>query len=279
MILTFFVVVTPAFQIIPPADFLQMPSGKFIHKDCIHFEDEVLPDIPCPHIFNYSTNSAAPSYYSDWVAYSQTTHSSITHLSSKWVVPPKPKWSGPVGLSSVYFFNGLEDGDGQHGSATYILQPVLQFGKSGCLNNPLLWKDWFFSAYYVSNTGRAKCGKRIKVETGEKIMGNMTQSPDDASKWTVSAIRLKSNEISSYTATLSAEQKPNAAYITLEGMLVYGCNIFPPSNGIVFTDNVLMNGNQKLNARWKPMLRHQECDQSVSFNPDQSVYLFWNSTL
>ena len=34
---------------------------------------------------------------------------------------------------------GLEDGGGHHGASTLILQPVLQYGKSGCVLNPLSW--------------------------------------------------------------------------------------------------------------------------------------------
>jgi len=46
-------------------------------------------------------------------------------MSSKWTVPANPKKWGPAGLSSVYIFNGLEDGGGVHGAGSLILQPVV----------------------------------------------------------------------------------------------------------------------------------------------------------
>jgi len=49
--------------------------------------------------------------------YAETTDvkNKYSEMSSKWVVPPNPKTTGPAGLSSVYIFNGLEDGAGVHG--------------------------------------------------------------------------------------------------------------------------------------------------------------------
>tara|TARA_B110000285_G_C14941517_1_gene522246 strand:- start:495 stop:653 length:159 start_codon:yes stop_codon:yes gene_type:complete len=45
----------------------------------------------------------------------------FSEMTSVWQVPPNPKTTGPAGMSSVYIFNGLEDGGGVHGSASLIL--------------------------------------------------------------------------------------------------------------------------------------------------------------
>ena len=37
-------------------------------------------------------------------------------------VPPKPRSRGPADMSSVYIFNGLEDGGGERGKSTMIMQ-------------------------------------------------------------------------------------------------------------------------------------------------------------
>ena len=81
-------------------------------------------------------------------------------------MPENPKSTGPAGMSSVYYFNGLEDGSGTHGNASFILQPVLQYESPGCVIDPLLWHQWHLSAYLVDGDGRAHCGPRLKVETG-----------------------------------------------------------------------------------------------------------------
>ena len=96
-------------------------------------------------------------YYSDWSVYAQTVSSNgYTYMSSTFTVPSKPENHGPAKQSSVYIFNGLEDGSGVHGKASVILQPVLQYGKSGCLLNPLKWDSWYASSYVVDGSGRAK---------------------------------------------------------------------------------------------------------------------------
>ena len=108
-------------------------------------------------------------YYSDWSVYAQMAETTklFSEMSSVWTVPPAPKTAGPTGLASIYIFNGLEDGGGIHGASTLILQPVLQYGKSGCLNNPLLWHEWHLTSYLVDGNGHAHCGERIKVNEGE----------------------------------------------------------------------------------------------------------------
>ena len=72
-------------------------------------------------------------------------------------------------MSSIYLFNGLEDGAGHAGNASLILQPVLSYGKSGCILSPTNWGQWNLVSYLVSGSGR---GKRIKVD-GDDIVGTM----------------------------------------------------------------------------------------------------------
>jgi len=165
-------------------EWYEMPDGKLYHRSCIHHHDEEfhvdlidggsmvttdegsewLPE--CQH---KPKMKEAPkvSYYSGWSNYAQQASSkNYSKMSSVWNVPPAPTYDGPGDLSSVYLFNGLEDGDGIHGTSTFIIQPVLQWGKSGCLIDPLLWEKWHLTSYLVAG-GRAHCGGRIRVYTGE----------------------------------------------------------------------------------------------------------------
>jgi hypothetical protein len=179
-------------------------------------------------------------------------------MSSKWTVPPNPTKWGPAGLSSVYIFNGLEDGGGVHGAASLILQPVVQFGKSGCLNDPILWHEWHLTSYLVDGNGRAHCGKRIYVAPGDIVFAGMVLVDKATNSWEVTSIREKTGETSKYTGVLGADKKIDAAYLTLEGMIIYNCQTWPANQGIEFTDNILIDGNGKniTSETWSPRIRH-----------------------
>jgi len=226
-----------------------------------------------------TTNGLGESlrYYSDWVAYAFTT-GDFGYMSSEWVVPKAPTSHGPVpGMSSTYLFNGLEDGGGVHGKSSYILQPVLSYGKSGCIINPIDFFHWYLISFSVTGSGRAYCGKRIAVKEGERVKGVM-QLEEDGHTWSTISTRLSNNETSVASTDLGGRQ-PNAAYITLENMITYSCKAFPESGTITFESNVLKdrNGN-RLKPQWKSLIRHTECNQQVKLNSDDSVTLTWDIT-
>lgn len=124
----------------PADDWLPMPDGRLHHRECIHKHGSAAMPIAasepqCPYPSRpasprpvTATRSQETRYYSDWVAYTQyTSENGVRFMSSTWQVPPAPKGRGPLGLSSVYLFNGLEDSHGERGAASMILQPVLQY--------------------------------------------------------------------------------------------------------------------------------------------------------
>lgn len=196
-------------------------------------------------------------------------------MSSDWVVPAAPKSTGPVpGMSSVYFFNGLEDGGGVHGKASYVLQPVLTYGKSGCIIDPLEFFQWHFVSFSVTAAGRAYCGKRLSVKEGDKIRGIM-QLENDKKTWTTSSIRLRDNQTSTQSTDLG-ESQPNAAYVVLETMVNYNCNTFPAGGKLTFDTNVLKDRTGgSIRPSWKQLLRHTECSQRVDIASDGSVTISW----
>jgi len=242
---------------------------------------EQLAHPPCPHAArweNATSSPGHPAYYSDWAAYAQATHApdGFGYMSSDWEVPAAPKSSGPVpGMSSAYVFNGLEDGSGKHGAASFILQPVLSYGKSGCVLDPLNFFSWHFTSFYVTQAGRAYCGRRLQVEEGEVLRGVMRLQ---GTTWTVESVRLKNNETSSYSVDLGGKVA-DAAYLTLESMINYGCNNFPASGSVTFSSNVLkdVHGNT-VTPSWTRMLRHTECNERVEVSDGGSVTLSWDTS-
>lgn len=276
-----------------------MPNGYWFHDSCIHrhndsFNVEVLDSgfsivdgvrlPPCPYKPRRDANEARAmtklgrlNYYSDWSVYAQAVNSNFSTLSSSWTVPPAPLSHGPADLSSVYIFNGLEDGSGHHGSASLILQPVLQYGKSGCVIDPLRWNEWLFSAYLVDGNGRAHCGPAIKVKTGDEVIGQMNRSGTNT--WTVVATHPSSTKSSTFTSDLG-DKHIDAAYLTLEGMVIYGCKDYPPGGGSRFTKLSAHDASgDPIALAWSPEVRHSECNQSVRFGDDGSVTLLYDSTL
>jgi len=290
------------------SEYLAMPGGIYVHESCVHRynenialrdgktgETEIMSSQgellenhkECPYPIKredltagkQGQSSPAPvpvGYYSDWAVYAVDAHpAGYSEMTSEWKVPAKPVSHGPAGLSSIYIFNGLEDGGGQHGNATLILQPVLQFGKSGCINDPLLWGEWHFTAYLVKGNGRAYCGSRLKVDEGDVIVGAMTLGSDK--QWTVTASRPSDGATSTIKAELDVTV--NAAYATVEAMILYKCSAYPAGNGTTFAKNKLVDiAGSPVTPSWSPWVRHSECNQHVAQGHNGDVTLAYDST-
>lgn len=283
-------------------DYVAMPDGFSYHGSCVHrhgrFAFERLPGgrtrvVEDGHdegeVFDActfdrvpTTSVSSPDYYSDWSVYAQSAGPAYNYMTSTWQVPPAPKSRGPLGLSSVYLFNGLEDGAGHHGNASLILQPVLLFGKSGCLLNPASWGEWHVGSYLVDGNGRAHCGEHFQVKPNQTVVGTMAKAPG-SNTWTVSTTVVgvgQENQTSTYTGSLGDKQI-DAAYLTLEGMVIYNCATYPPSNGVTFKDVKLgtSSGGVAQKNSWTSMVRHSECGQQVKVESDdgKAVSLLWNA--
>lgn len=302
------------------ASWHEMPSGVFYHADCVHQfdvpfharqtedgmlrvsfdrqKDVVLP--PCPHqplhappVNHSAADNAAiraklgadVGYYSDWVAYAQTVHpAGFGSMSSVWEVPEAPTSKGPAPplvQSSIYLFNGLEDGHGHAGEASVILQPVLQYGKSGCLLNPLKWGKWYFTAYQVGISGRALCGPNMgPLSPGEKVYGAMTLTDAATNTWRTDAVRLSTGATSTLSSSMG-DRVMDAAYLTLEGMVIYNCKAFPASGSVTFSNNTLADttGADLPHKSWTKMLGHTECGQDVRMTGAVAdpVTVFWDT--
>mmetsp|Transcript_92050 Transcript_92050/g.204288 ORF Transcript_92050/g.204288 Transcript_92050/m.204288 type:complete len:335 (-) Transcript_92050:112-1116(-) len=285
------------------------PSGVVrIHRDCVHHVEGVFHVAnsaagdtlsaespsgegvtatkvlsPCPHLPRRLNASAQITpqrlgYYSDWAAYAQSTHmEGFGLMSSEWTVPAAPASTGPIpGMSSAYLFNGLENSGGHSGTATFIMQPVLSYGKSGCILNPINFFQWHFISFLVTDAGRAYCGSRLSVEEGEQLRGSMRLGTDGR-RWTIEAKRLKTNQTSTYSTDLGGK-KANAAYATLETMVNYNCKAFPASGSTTFGKNVLADmAGRDVNTEWVKKVPHTECGQRVDVDESGNVKIAWNT--
>lgn len=258
-----------------------------MHRDCVHDAEEEshVEHGPCPHAPYFerpTVNGTAaginePRYYSDWAVYAQYTDSGgFSFMSSDWTVPKAPTSTGPVpGMSSAYLFNGLEDSGGKAGTAQFILQPVLSYGKSGCIVNPANFFHWSLTSFHVTAAGRAYCGARLTVEEGEQLRGIMRA---DGDAWTIESTRLGRNETSRHTVSLAGKRAADTAYVTLETMVNYGCDAFPASGSTTFTNIVLRDAQgEHVRPTWLPMVEHTECNQGVDVL-GEDVTLRWDAS-
>jgi len=274
-------------------DWVEMPNGMSFHRECVHHHDGdftvhdvgagrsrlttasgVIDQEPCPYPPRKKTldANASTSYYSSWVAYGvavTNTGDTYTSMNSSWTVPPDPKSRGPTDLSSIYLFNGLEDGGGHSGDSSLILQPVLSYGKSGCVLDP--FAKWNMLSFLVNGAGRAHCGKKIPVKTGDVVVGTMTDKGNNS--WDV--VSKANGEVSTYTANLDQSVNIDAAYATLEGMIIYNCNTFPGGGGSTkFSGNQLSTRSGKGHGKWNSIIKHDECGQHVEFGTDEVTVFY-----
>eukprot|EP00933_Yihiella_yeosuensis_P039012 TRINITY_DN3295_c0_g3_i3.p1 TRINITY_DN3295_c0_g3~~TRINITY_DN3295_c0_g3_i3.p1 ORF type:complete len:300 (+),score=60.13 TRINITY_DN3295_c0_g3_i3:69-968(+) len=272
-----------------------MPDGRDYIEECIHHleeGDQVISsasggDIivsgstgerrelpPCPTGQQRSSAPAvvAARYFSSWVVDTVAVHEGITSMVSNWTVPKEPTSRGPLpGISSAYLFNGLEDGGGVHGKASMILQPVLSFGKSGCVLNP--FAGWILTAFQVTGAGRAYCGSKISVKAGDEVSGVMELVGER--QWKVIADAGKKGRS---THLVTSDFKANAAYLTLEGMIIYNCHALP-SESVTFRNNVLTGeGKQQIRPSWKSEIRRKECNPSANIRDNGDVELSWDKS-
>jgi hypothetical protein len=251
-------------------DDFQVTSVGYIHHSCIShnvthasaLQSDKCPRSLIPHKMKASQNSNGLQYYSNWIAYVGYLHSEeISLISSSWIVPPKPQSFNL--FTTLFFFNGLEDKP--HG-ASLILQPVLQYGYSGCGGGDF----WSFTSFLVNGAGRASCGKMIKVQEGDKVTGTIERT--SGSTYVITASVEGSVNDSSTLSVDMAEYSLSFACQTMEGIRIYACSAFPTNHELTFTDFKLL-GNEKETVQpvWNKTVTHNECKQDVTANGDGTV--------
>lgn len=225
---------------------------------------------PCPGARGERAEHRGVSYYSDYIVETVAVHEPIGLMVSNWTVPKAPASRGPLpGMSSAYLFNGLEDGGGVRGKSSLILQPVLSYGKSGCVLNPLA--GWHFTSFKVTDAGRAYCGKSISVREGDLLQGRMELVAKDQWMITSDAGRRGKSE---YLITTPAVI--DSAYLVLEGMIIYSCAAFP--GAVTFTANSFADASGRaFKPKWRTEIRHTECSPQAKVDPSGDVEFSWNN--
>jgi hypothetical protein len=119
-----------------------------------------------------------PPDAANWIAYAgwmNNTGTPITSLATTWTVPPAPATQAS---QLLYFFNGIEPGDGQ-----VIVQPVLQWGDSGADEDGQnrTGPFWTVASWIVGGPdGSATHTPHIRVNAGDVLTGVVTLTDQSA---------------------------------------------------------------------------------------------------
>eukprot|EP00117_Sycon_ciliatum_P024637 scpid88015/ scgid20632/ len=237
-----------------------------------------------------------PEYYSGWVEYSgYEARSNVTHMSARFTVPPAPP-SYNI-LTTMFLFAGLEANNG-HKNATDILQPVLQYGHSGCGGG----EHWSAASYYVVGI-RAHCGSTLRVKTGDVLEANMTYNVSEdmwtltttlvssARSWyddrtasgNVGALPQQQHEqqhasVSASVLRVRVDHAYHWAMVTLEAIRVYSCRTYPSGNGTRFSDmTVHVDGVLVASPAWAKTIHYTECGQSVDIIDSRTSILHYSA--
>jgi hypothetical protein len=115
------------------------------------------------------------------------------------------------------------------------------------------------------------------LKEGENVGAEMKKNKGANNTWTVLSTRLSTGETSTQTADLGSA-KIDAAYLTMEGMVIYSCEAYPSNDQVTFSKNSLQdNSGADITPKWIAEKRHTECGQDVSIGTDGSVTLEWKS--
>ena len=286
---------------IHPDRFYQWPNGAVImpiesgsYKEHFHVRlpngstvDHVIPVQDEGGNDHDRRQAEEPDYYSGWVEYSGYEASgNVTRMYAKWTVPPPPPHYNI--LTTVFLFAGLE-ANNQH-TSTDIIQPVLQYGHSGCGGG----NHWSAASFYVAGI-TAHCGKTLRVETGDVIEASMTYNQSKR-EWmlitTVISQRLVSvaashkktppalYDSSSPTSVLSVQvdHSYHWAVVTLEAIRVYSCSAYPSGHSTQFSSIEVEVEGSVVQPRWNKTVHYHECGQAVDVVNSQTTVVYYNST-
>jgi len=258
-----------------PQDFLRVPSGKLLHKDCIH----QVPDgshfrIDSENII-VQTKSGETIFHPlcpeppinlqhgpAWKAWAEYNNSfPITYLQTTWDIPDKPSGGGAL----LYYWNGIEPTDN-----SAVLQPVLQYGSGPAGGGDF----WGLASWYVSSTTAVHSD--LITCTGASVTGTLTLASNNS--WTVLGV------CGSQTASFNYNPQFDPPYTwgypcVLEAYDLNTCiDDYPSSGSVTFTDISMKVGKGKpVTADWDTKTKDATCNEHVVVNSPKEVELLWST--
>merc|ERR1719174_2162081 len=254
------------------ADYVRVPGGLWIHKECIHTAPNgELADFPeCPHP-TYSADEWAPNDepVPNTQCYDQkafiTSSSEFTELNATFVVPPLPTTAA---RQVVYLWPGFKATEPQIGRP--VLQPVLQYGQHGA--------KWQLQSWAVGIPSGSITAPAISVSPGDSLTTYMQLNGDT---WTVYGRNDRTGQESDLRISkrhAGSQKYTNAVFVSENVMSRYHCDYYPANQGVEFT---AVTANGQAPGQWQVGYDcgSPDCGQKVIQNSDgTSVKLTWNPT-
>ncbi|WP_160714911.1 hypothetical protein [Chitinophaga solisilvae] len=205
------------------------------------------------HLPDYPTNVNIPKdralpLGSGWITYTYWTNPSatpISYFSTSWVVPPAPTTNSG---QTIFLFNGLQN-------ASYILQPVLQWGVSAAGGG----NYWAIANWYVDGAnGTALYSNLIRVNPGTSLQGIMTLTGSSGTKYSYTSAFAGYPSI---TLTVNNVAKLYWAAESMEAYSVATCNNYPATAKTRLSNIELKVGGAQAPLSWTVANPVTDCGQ------------------
>jgi len=288
-------------NIIQVPKFVRTPGGAWAWSECVHevpdgshiFDDSdpgtkvVLPDgtirmIPeCTVKYNgehhashnATKSSVSPDGWQVWSSFKNPDNSSFTSFVGNFNVPAAPtKWAA-LDNAILYMFTGLQNVDWIPAPPRPpappgfdIIQPVLQYGGGSAGGGG---KYWAVASWYVTLDDSFVLSSLKKVETGDSIFGNMTQTAKDT--WFIGSKVASSGVTTNLVVTKPRLVTQPWAYCTLEVYDVSSCEWFPTNSPLKFTDMALASTKGAVTAKWVTHEGDNPCKATITVNSPEAV--------
>jgi len=247
------------------AEWLRVPGGSIIHRDCIHeVEDGATVDThtfaPCKFIHPQEENIQIYSIDTHWT----TTDVIMKMFNSSFTTPGNPpRAAGQIN----YFWPGFKSTEPTMGLP--VIQPVLQYGTGN---------EWVVRSWYVyDNIGEATASPPIRIKPGDVTYSYMKF--DDASQqWTIFANNTRTAQTTTLKVTKAKVHNTDfkVAMLVLETIMPPGdCKQLPASpSQITFMNNIV---NDRTDVPWQPRTQMHDCNQKVASISKEKIVFSWTN--
>ncbi|WP_046158642.1 hypothetical protein [Chromobacterium vaccinii] len=256
---------------------LILTPGGFRHPSLVHHVDcdhEVHHSATSKRLRNMRTNEfrilkeemvlpgEVPAFGRGWICYTfwmNETGSPITAFKTSWEVPPEPTTQGQ---QTIFLFNGIDPMN----VSSSILQPVLQWGRSGAGGGPF----WSISSWYVAGDGHAYHTDLMRVDVGERLVGLISLA--DSQDGTFSYVC----EFEGVAGTrLPVQNVPELKWCneTLEAYNISQCSDYPATSKTTFSDISVHTKTGPASVTWSNATIVSECGQAAVVNASGTVDL------
>lgn len=219
-----------------------------------------------------------------WQVYTQFNNANNVSFDSflgYFNVPQRPAKSG-FDTTTVFLFTGLQNDDWVplHGPPFSgvprnfdIIQPVLQWGPSAAGGGDY----WSLASWYVTTDDGAIFSQPKRLEAGDVIFGNMTQTGTNT--WFIGSEVTAKQIVSNIHVTKPRLASQAWAFVTLEVYGLHDCEEFPPSSSpCVFDKMSLTTKGMPTVPQWESKVGGttiSSCNQKLSvLSPSRVVIKF-----